>query len=598
MKRTLFLAFFIVTAIGASYASAQTSILKADDAFRLSVDRSENDQVALHWKIAPGYYLYRDHIRAGDTSSQKSINLILPAGVTKLDPTFGSTVIYYSNLSTSFPASAIAQIKLQYQGCKENSICYPPITKFIDLKTLSVSDTASIISSEAIRPAPAEATASGFHLAEDTDSGLVSSLLHSGGPIWVIASFFVFGLFLAFTPCVLPMYPILAATLARSGEQLSALRGVALSSAYVVAMATAFGMLGIAAAWSGENLQIVLQSPYAVIATAGLFAVLAMSMFGFFEIQLPSRWVNKISSVQESRTGSFGSTVLLGFTSALIVGPCVTAPLAAALLYIAQTGNARLGAAALFSLGLGQGLPLVLLGVLGGRILPRAGGWMVYVKYTFGFVFLAAAIWMASRILPPHISLALCAIALITMSVFLGVFENFAYDAPRFRLQKAAGIVVLLYGAILFVGASSGATDPLRPLQSIFVTTRRAEAENISFTKASSTTDLQEQLRLARDDDKPTLVYVTAEWCVSCKTIDREVLDSPDVKAALHDYHRIKVDVTNLSAANSALMRDIHVIGPPTMIFFDKSANEIPATRLVGEISTQSLLASSRGGEQ
>jgi len=598
MKRATFLAIFVITTMGTFHASAQTGILKADDAFTLSVDRGENDQVALHWKIAPGYYLYRDHIRAGDASSQRPIELSLPEGVTKIDPTFGSTVIYHDGLSAAFPASAIAQIKLQYQGCKENSICYPPITKFIDLKTLSVSNTANNVSPEAALPAPAEATTSGFKLAEDTDSGLVTSLLHSGGPIWVVASFFVFGIFLAFTPCVLPMYPILAATLARSGEQLSASRGVALSSTYVAAMATAFGMLGVAAAWSGQNLQIVLQSPYAVIATAALFAVLAMSMFGFFEIQLPSRWVNKISSVPTSRSGSFGSTALLGFTSALIVGPCVTAPLAAALLYIAQTGNARLGAAALFSLGLGQGLPLILLGVLGGRILPRAGGWMVNIKYAFGFVFLAAAIWMASRVLPAHISLALYAITLITMSVFLGVFENSADNTSRFRLQKAAGIVGLLYGAILFVGASSGATDPLRPLQSIFMTTSKAEAENISFTKASSATDLQEQLRLARDDGKPALVYVTAEWCVSCKTVDREVLESPDVRAALGDYHRIKIDVTTLTAANSALMRDIHVIGPPTMIFFNKNASEIPATRLVGEISTQSLLASSRAGEK
>ena len=492
-------------------------------------------------------------------------------------------------------ANAPAKVAITYQGCKKNSICYPPITVTLDTASLQVSKAAVGFGAGIAPATPGDATGTeGFTLDDKTlNGGMVGSLLASGGALWVIASFLVFGLLLAFTPCVLPMYPILSATLAREGESLTARRGFVLSSAYVLAMAAAFGLLGIVAAWSGQNLQMVLQSPYAVGAVAVLFVVLATSMFGLFELQLPSAWVNRMAGVKAGSRGSVGGAAGMGFLSALIVGPCVTAPLAAALLYIAQTGDAWLGAAALFALGLGQGLPLIAFGTAGSRALPRAGAWMVQVKYIFGFVFLGAAIWMADRILPPSVTMALWAALLLTAAVFIGVADRLTPDAPAGpRFRKAAGLALSLAGVILAIGAASGAADPFRPLAQFGMNSasQPSQAADLAFVQARSTPDVERALASA--DGRPTLLYFTADWCVTCKVIDRNVLPNPEVIAGLDGFQRVEVDLTTLDQSNQALMRDLAVVGPPTMIFFKSNATEASGTRLVGDVTTDTLKAS------
>lgn len=575
----------------------QADLLSADEAFQLTVTRAGSGSLQLHWEIADGYYLYREHMLATDADTKAAIDLALPDGVRKDDPNFGATEVYHGRVLATMSTSK-DRVVVGYQGCKENSICYPPISKILDTRTLSIA-SQSIGFSPSKFPSPEVTETGDFALAADTESGLVTSLLASGGPFWVVASFLVFGLLLAFTPCVLPMYPILAATLGRSGEKLSVKRGFILSATYVIAMALAFGFLGIAAALSGQNLQIVLQSPYAIGSVALIFVILAASMFGAFELQLPSSWVNRISGTQVGDRGSVGSAAFMGFTSALIVGPCVTAPLAAALLYIAQTGDARLGAAALFALGLGQGLPLVVFGTIGSKALPRRGEWMVYFKYLFGFIFLGVATWMIGRILPGNITLALWAVICIASGVFLGGFDALAPDSNRRRrLGKAGGLALSIYGAILAVGAAAGASDPLRPLEHMVGAGATASSEEISFNTASSSADLHNQLQKASADHKPSLVYFTADWCVSCTIIDREVLTASDVRQGLRDVERIKIDLTSLDDANQALMKDLAVIGPPTMIFFDPSGKEAKGSRLVGEISASALLTSAKSGER
>jgi thiol:disulfide interchange protein DsbD len=441
--------------------------------------------------------------------------------------------------------------------------------------------------------APASAS-SGFTLADEArNGGMIGSLLASGGALWVVASFLVFGLLLAFTPCVLPMYPILSATLAREGEALTARRGFVLSSAYVLAMAAAFGLLGMVAAWSGQNLQMVLQSPAAIGAVAVLFVVLAASMFGLFELQLPGAWVSRMAGVSAGTRGSVGGAAGMGFLSALIVGPCVTAPLAAALLYIAQTGDAFLGAAALFALGLGQGLPLIAFGTAGSRALPRAGAWMVQVKYVFGFVFLAAAVWMTGRILPPPATLALWAVLLLTAAVFSGVADRMTQESgagPRFR--KAAGLALSLAGVILALGAASGGSDPLRPLAHLGIggpPSPGGEART-AFVEAGSMPELMQQITSA--DGKPTFVYFTADWCVICRSIERDVFADAGIVAGLDGFRRVRVDLTALDHANQEMMRDLAVVGPPTMIFFDSSAKEASGSRLIGDATVATLKAS------
>lgn len=575
-----------------SIQAQQDDILRAEDAFSFSVARDADDQLVLHWQIEDGYYLYRDHLGARDSTSGTAIVLETEPGVVETDDgNFGPSEVYYHQAVARLGDAPPAEIAVTYQGCKKDSICYPPLTLTVDTHSLQVSEP--VMGFGIPTPAPS-GTGSGFSLAEESlGGGMIGALLESGGALWVIASFLVFGLLLAFTPCVLPMYPILSATLVREGEALTARRGFVLSSSYVLAMAAAFGLLGVVAAWSGQNLQMVLQSPYAVGAVALLFVVLATSMFGLFELELPTAWVSRLTGVQAGKRGSIGGAAGMGFLSALIVGPCVTAPLAAALLYIAQTGDAVLGAAALFALGLGQGIPLIAFGTMGSKALPRAGAWMVQVKYVFGFVFLAAAIWMAERILPAQVTMTLWAILLLTAAVFIGVADRLTVDAPAgARFRKAAGLVFSLGGVIVAIGAASGATDPLRPLAHFGAGGggQPAGQAEMAFLNANSTPEVERALATA--NDRPTLVYFTADWCVTCKSIERDVLPAADIVAGLSEFQRVEIDLTTLNDANQGLMNDLAVIGPPTMIFFDRTAAEASGSRLVGDVTTQTLRAS------
>lgn len=594
---TRFLAAFLILLGGiVSTAAQQPSLLQADEAFGLTATHAPDGGVTFEWAIADGYYLYRDHIAAKNAAGGAALKLETSEGTKEDDPNFGVSEVYYGSASAHLPKEAASEILLTYQGCKKDSICYPPETRSVNVATLEIKPVAPGFG--AIGPATPvgeDLGTSDFRLSQDAASGgMVTSLLADGGSLWVVASFLVFGLLLAFTPCVLPMFPILGATLARSGETLTPRRGFVLSLAYVLAMATAFGLLGIAAAWSGQNLQIVLQSPSAVGMVAVTFFILALSMFGLFEIQLPPAWVNRIAGGQGGRRGSVAGAAAIGFTSALIVGPCVTAPLAAALLYIAQSGDALLGAAALFSLGFGQGIPLIIFGTLGSRALPKTGGWMEHVKYVFGFVLLGMAVWMAARLLPPPATLALWAALAMTASVFGGAFDALDSDTTAGRrLRKGAGMALALYALILGLGAASGGDDPLRPLAHLTLSrVPAASSPKLDFSSISSSDDLHGAIAAASADGKPTLVYFTADWCVTCAAIDRDVLPAPQVTDSLAGFRRIKVDLSRLDDANRSLMQELAVVGPPTMIFFAPDAAEADGTRLVGEVSIDSIVAS------
>ncbi|WP_258552093.1 protein-disulfide reductase DsbD, partial [Paracoccus versutus] len=402
----------------------------------------------------------------------------------------------------------------------------------------------------------------------------------------VIAGFLGFGLLLAFTPCVFPMFPIVAGMLAGQGESLTARRGLVLTGAYVLAMAAAFGLLGVAAAWSGANLQMVLQSPAAIAVVAVLFVALSLSMFGFYELRMPQALQTRLGRIG-GRRGSVGGAMLLGFTSALIVGPCVTAPLAGALLYIAQTGEVMLGAAALFALGLGQGLPLLAIGLFGPRILPRGGGWMEGAKRAFGVIFLGFAIWLAGRVLPGPVTLALWAVLLVGTAVFLGALDRLEGDASRGRRLGATLAVLLLFAGLMQgFGAALGAQDPLRPLAPL------AGAAPAEAQFASVTTRAGLDRALAQAEGRPALLYVTADWCVTCRAIERGPLADPAVHAALAGLAAIKLDVSTFDAEAQALMQDLAAAGPPTMIFLDAARAEAPDSRLIGEMDSAALLAS------
>ena len=569
-------------------ATAQGTPLDPAEAFALSVTRGVSGDLAVAWDVQSGYYLYRSKIAAEGESGP--IPLTLPEGEVYDDPWMGEDQIYRNAVATTIPAPA-GPVTLHWQGCQQDGICYAPQQVMLDATGQIITPPArdsglSDWNSQGELQSTAS-TASGLTLAED--QGIVAGLAGRGGAALVIAGFFGFGLLLSLTPCVLPMVPIVAGMLTRQGAGLTARRGLALTGAYVAAMAGAFGILGVVAAWSGANLQAALQSPIAIGAIVAIFVMLALSMFGLFEMQMPASWQARLAARQGSGGGSLGGAAALGFGSALIVGPCVTAPLAGALIYIAQTGDVVLGAAALFALGLGQGMPLLAVGAFGPAILPRRGAWMERVKLVFGVVFLGLAIWLAGRILPGPIVLVLWAALLTSCGVAIGALDRLSPETGRAkRMTAAAGVLLIFAGLVQGLGAALGGDDPARPLAPLITT--QASAGDLTF----QTVTTQAGLSQALDDSGPALIYVTADWCVICRAIERGPMTDPQVIAAMQDLVRIKVDVTDFTDEAQAIMLDLAAAGPPTLVFVDADRTEPPGSRLIGEMAADALLASVR----
>lgn len=568
------------------------------DAFKLSIDRT-GMAATFRWQIAEGYYLYRESLQATNEDGTK-LDLRTPAGEMKDDPGFGNTEVYFGQAAATL-ADAPQTMKLTFQGCQDGGICYPFRTVAVDGLRIEAEAPFGIRPQEppafqslALIAPPAEQEKAEQSVpvpAPPTEPGMVEGFLARGGTALLLASFMGLGVLLAFTPCVFPMYPILAATLGRQGASLSPGRSFLLSSTYVVALAAAFSLFGILAAWLGQSFQIALQSPPAILITAAVFIILAIASFGMVEVQLPAGLRDRLARSQRSLGGSFGSTAILGFSSALLIGPCVTAPLAGALLYIAKSGNLLLGAAALFALGIGKGIPLILIGTSGAALLPRAGAWMAQIRWLFGFIFLATAIWYLDRLIPPPVTLALSAALLVTLGVFFGAFDTLLPQAGvGRRLMKSASLLSILYGAFLAFGAASGSTSMLQPLQfsgGPIASRSMPGLTKASFATVSSNGELQAAVAEA---GKPSLVYFTADWCVSCRVIERSVLNDPQVAESLKDTNLISVDLSDMTSDKQQLMKDSNVIGPPTMLFFDRKGTELPSIRMVGEISARSLI--------
>lgn len=572
-----------------------------DQVFALTAKRAAEGGLQLDWRIAPGNYLYRDKIIV-KTAAGDAVAVTLPPGQIKDDPTFGSTEVYHDSVAADvamadLPATGHAVVI--YQGCAERGICYPPVGKSIDLVTMTVTNGAAAAPLRDIQTAAPQATETRDDLvpplANDAvtqgEASTTTGLLN-GHILAMLAAFFGFGLLLSFTPCIFPMIPILSGILARSGENLSTRRGFMLSGAYVLAMALAYAVLGIAAAWSGQNLQIVLQTPIALGVISLVFVVLALSMFGFYDLQLPARWANRLSGSVSGTGGSIGGAALLGFGSALIVGPCVTPPLAAALLYVAQTGDLARGAAALFALGLGMGMPLLAFGTFGAGLLPKSGPWLVRVKHVFGFVFIVMAIWMLSRVTPERLTLALWGAWLIGLGLYCGAGS---IVSKRFWRNcrvgpEIPGAIALICGVLFLVGSVAG-NNVLRalPLFASLASNEEVAGSDVQIVTSSAAFDAA--MATARAAGKPVLLDFSADWCIECKAIDRNIFGNKTVQQHLRDVVLIRADVTNYNDASRTLMQRFDVVGPPTMIFFDAEAGkEIPQARTVGPIDADTFI--------
>lgn len=549
---------------------------KADRVFRLSVQRDLDGSLKLHWTIDGGNYLYRDGIVA--KLDDVVLPLQTPAGEQKDDPNFGEVEVYHDALDVTLKAPVNGNLAVTYRGCAEAGICYPPITKNIDLTSLAVTAAPSLLGRSA-EAAPNKATKPASP--DDATTALNGSIFA------MAAAFLGFGLLLALTPCVFPMIPILSAMLAGSGTRLTVLRGFALSGAYVIAMAAAYGLVGLAAGYSGANLQVMLQTPVALGISAAVFVALALSMFGVFNLAMPSGLTSKLSGKRAG--GSIAGAAVLGFGSALIVSPCVTPPLAAAVLYSVQSGDAWRGAVALFFLGLGMGLPLVAFGTLGPRFLPKSGIWLEQIKGVFGFVFLGVAVMLVARLLPATAAMALWGALALGLGVFVGAFDRLdRSSAWTGRLSKSLGLVAALYGAILIVGYAGGGTDPLRPLA--FLASPRSPLPSASSTEAriTSSEDFDRTVARLGESGGPILVSFTADWCTVCKS-NQAIMVEPTVSRLLAGIPVIVADVTAQSGGEQALMKRFGIIGPPTMFILDSRGMEKSGSRLVGPITAEEI---------
>ena len=540
-------------------------------AFKPSVKALDGQTIEVHYEIAKGYYLYRDKLRIVADGEGATLGApVLPKGKEKDDDNFGKVEVYYKSVALRVPVERQSSgtlplaLKLTSQGCADAGVCYPPQTQ-----TLNVT-----------LPDPATTPAASTANADSGDeSGLIASTLKHAG-FWAnLAFFFVAGLGLSLTPCVLPMIPILSGIIAGQGHKASHARGFALSLAYVLGMALTYAAAGIAAGMTGTLLSAALQNVWVLGAFALVFVVLSLSMFGFYELQLPTALQSKLSEESGHLQGGRGIGVfLMGALSALIVGPCVAAPLAGALLYIGQTGDAVLGGTALFVMALGMGVPLIAVGTAGGSLLPKSGPWMEGVKKAFGVLLLATAVWLVSPVLPPLVTMLAWAMLLIIPAIFLHAIDPLPPHAKGWqRFWKGIGIVMLLTGAALLAGALAGSRDPLQPLAGLRGTAIAAEAAKLPFEPVRSVAELDARVAAG----KPVMLDFYADWCVSCKEMEKFTFADPAVRAKLAGFTLLKADVTANTDDDKALLARFGLFGPPGIIFF-ANGQEVKGVRIVG----------------
>jgi thioredoxin:protein disulfide reductase len=606
-------------------------------AFQPAVQALDARTVEVTYRVADGYYLYRDKFRFTTASAGYTLGKpVFPAGRKHQDENFGAVEVYYDRVAIRLPversaaASGPLTLKLVSQGCADAGLCYPPQRHELsvelpaplpkqaqaappngeaasggaNVRPLARPQVSEMLlpplaSSSALAQPPAASPASlpasssapssiaaamppavALTPAVDESGRIAAALRHAG--FWAnIAFFFAAGLGLSLTPCVFPMIPIVSGIIAGQGHRLSRARGFALSLVYVLGMAVTYALAGVAAGLTGTLVSAALQNPWVLGTFALVFCALAGSMFGFYELQLPSSLQSRISAEAGHLQGGRGPAVFaMGALSALIVGPCVAAPLAGALIYIGQTGNALLGGAALFVMALGMGVPLLVVGISAGTLLPRAGAWMETVKKAFGVLMLATAVWLLTPVLPVAVQLAAWAALLIVPAIYLHALDPLPRRAGGWsHFWKGVAILMLIVGAALLVGALSGAHDPLQPLAGLRANAASTEPAAPGFARVANVGELDSRLRAA---GRPVMLDFYADWCKSCKEMERITFADPAIRARLAGYQLLRADVTANSADDAALLKRFGLYGPPGIIFFDAGGHELADLRVIG----------------
>jgi len=600
----------------------QPTFLQPDQAFGLTVSARDAHTLIANYRVTPDYYLYRDKVLLSTADlGIKISNISLPKGELKHDANFGDMEVYHQSFQAIITLenknNAVRQMTLDasYQGCSEKGLCYPPIKKQINIElpaaqNAPVTPAAHPVATNRFAPEaavtvtplppaapPAQTETAAQNVSADANTQSENAAndkaqnensriarLFKQGSFWLIVSFFFgAGLLLAFTPCMFPMVPILSGIIVGRGHKITHMHGFILSLAYVMGMALTYAAVGVAAGLSGTLLSNALQTPWVLGSFAGVFVLLSLSMFGFYELQLPTALQSRLSDTSNKLHGGHLSGVfVMGALSAIIVGPCVAAPLAGALLYIGQTHDALLGGTALFSMALGMGVPLLLIGASAGTLLPKAGGWMESVKKFFGVLLLAVAIWLISSLIPISVQMLLWAVLLILSAIFLHALDALPqhHVSNWHKLWKGVGILALLVGTAYLIGALSGARDILRPLGGLGGNAQAAAPATLQFARVKNLAELD--ARIAQAGGKTVMLDFYADWCVSCKEMERNTFSDPKVQDKLKNALLLQADVTANSDEDKAMLARFQLFGPPATLFYDKQGKELADFRVTG----------------
>lgn len=612
-------------------SASRERILDAEQAFQVTINSLDGSTLEARWTIAPGYYLYRDkfQLQIIDSADIHIAELDIPAGQPKDDPYFGQQQVFHdeatltARLRRDSPNQQTLRFKASYQGCAEVGVCYPPLTQTLAITLPALAEPAKAATALTTRQAegaspaiPSPSVLPQTSLAQSkappaTEANQPPAATGSSRPaktpgpeaeqdrlarlldeqrFWAIPAFFGFGLLLAFTPCVFPMIPILSSLIVGQGATLTRRRAILLSTTYVLAMAITYTVAGLLAALLGQNIQAWFQNPWVLGFFSALFVLLALSMFGLYELQLPTQLQNRLVDwSNRQRGGQHLGVAIMGLLSALIVGPCVAPPLIGALTFIAVTGDKVLGAAALFALSLGMGAPLLLIGASAGHWLPHAGHWMERVKFVFGLLLLAVALWLLERILPAAVTMLLRATLLIVTATYMGALQPTIQGAPTWRtLIKGLGLVLLIYGILLLVGVAAGGRDPWQPLRGVSLLANAGHSVDASpFRAVTTLADVDQAVRDA--GDRLVLLDFYADWCVSCKEMERYTFADPNVRAALTDVLMLRADITDNSVEHQTLLKHFGLVGPPAILFFGPDGQERRDYRLVGYVEADAF---------
>ena len=577
------LLFFLLSA---SIAFAMPSFLMPDEAFKPHATLNSHMQIQADIELAEGIYLYSDKtkIELLDPSGISIKNIDAPKSIDHdgdmayvTSPSFLVTL----QKDSSVVGTQKVKVKLSYQGCSEKGLCYEPLMRTFELNI----DTAKLTSAEVIEKLPSlnlqtldisQATKKVKEPVEISQTDAIADTIKDGSIPIILLTFLGFGLLLALTPCVFPMIPIISGVIISQGKNITTRKALMLSIVYVLAMAVAYTFAGVLAGLFGANLQAALQNPWVIYSFSAVFVALAFSMFGFYELKLPDALVAKVSAVGGNKGGYIG-VAIMGFLSALIVGPCVAAPLAGALVYIGQTGDALLGGMALFAMSIGMGLPLIVVGVSAGKFMPKPGMWMTMVSAVFGVMMLGVAVWMLERIVDQYITMLLYAMLGIGFAIYLGALEKGGHI-----FKKSVAIILFVYSLSLLIGVLAGSTSLAKPLEFLkpqaVTSMLTSKATHATFTKITSLKELD--ILLEKNKGKKILLDFSAEWCTACKELEEITFKNPDVKNKMDEFILIQADITENSAANKALSKKYGVFGPPALLFF-KESGELQSTKTI-----------------